>query len=255
MLCKMTASTSWSEKDTEDILAIAEKIRQMINEAFRVGSKTFFGNMLGPFGILAFWLFGKQVINVQLRLDELLEGMLKEHEDEIERKDTEDFMDILLNVYQDDKARVKMTRTNLKALIADVFVGSTGTSSEVILWTIAELINHPSVFDKVRDEINSVVDSTSLVEESDVANLPYLQAVVKETPQLYPPLPVTTRKCRQRRRACLGSNLVLSMAHIAVATLVQCFDWKVVGDGEEAKAKVNIEVTKGAFIHTASSST
>ena len=52
-----------------------------------------------------------------------------------------------------------------------------------------------------------------------------------------------------RRIACPGSNLGLSMAYIAVATWVQCFDWKVVGDGE--KAKVNTEVTKGVFIHMA----
>ena len=79
----------------------------------------------------------------------------------------------------------------------DLFVESTGTSSEVILWTITELINHPSVFNKVRKEINSVVGSTRLVDESDVENLPYLQAVLMETLRLYPPLPVTTRKCRQ----------------------------------------------------------
>ena len=53
------------------------------------------------------------------------------------------------------------------------------------------------------------------------------------------------------KRACPGSNLGLSMAHIAVATLVQFFDWKVVGDGEKAKAKGNTEVTKAAFIHMA----
>ena len=79
----------------------------------------------------------------------------------------------------------------------DLFVGSTGTSSEVILWTVTELINHPFVFNKVRKEINSVVGSARLVEESDVENLPNLQAVLKETLRLYPPLPVTTRKCRQ----------------------------------------------------------
>ena len=65
------------------------------------------------------------------------------------------------------------------------------------MWTITELINHPSIFNKVREEINSVVGSTRLVDESNVKNLPYLQAVVKKTLRLYPPLPMTTRKCRQ----------------------------------------------------------
>ena len=107
MLCKMAASTSCSEKGDE-----AERIREIMKDTFKVGSKIFFGNILGPFGFLAFWLFGKQVITTML-----LERMLKEHEDQIGKKDTQDFMDILLKVYQDDKAEVKMTKINLKAFL------------------------------------------------------------------------------------------------------------------------------------------
>ena len=83
MLCKMAASTSCLEKGDE-----AERIREMMKGISSVGSKTFFGNMLGPLGFLAFWLFGKKVISIQLRIDELSERMLKEHEDQIGKKDT-----------------------------------------------------------------------------------------------------------------------------------------------------------------------
>ena len=74
---------------------------------------------------------------------------------------------------------------------------SNGTSSKVILWTIAELINHPSIFNKVREEINLVIACTRLVNESNVENLPYLQTVVKETLRLYLPFLVTIRNCHQ----------------------------------------------------------
>ena len=47
--------------------------------------------------------------------------MLKEHEDQIGKKDTQNFMDILLKVYQDDKAEVKMTRNNIKAFLTVSF--------------------------------------------------------------------------------------------------------------------------------------
>ena len=47
MLCKMAASTSCSEKGDE-----AERIRETMKDAFKVGSKIFFGNMLGPFGFV-----------------------------------------------------------------------------------------------------------------------------------------------------------------------------------------------------------
>ena len=70
-------------------------------------------------------------------------------------------------------------------LCQDLFIAGTGTSAESMQWAIAELINHPSVFKKVREEIESIVGKTRLVEESDIPNLPYLQAVVKETLRLY----------------------------------------------------------------------
>ncbi|KAK4591796.1 hypothetical protein RGQ29_016303 [Quercus rubra] len=281
MLCKMAASTSCSEKDDE-----AERIRETMKDPFKVGSKIFFGNMLGPFGFLAFWLFGKQVISIQLRIDELLERMLKEHEDQIGKKDTQNFMDILLKVYQDDKAEVKMTRNNIKAFLTFslnetvdiqfsrkqlwvfwkfcfVFL-NTGTSSEVILWTIIELINHPSVFNKVRKEINSVVGSFEVPEETMV--LINLYAIMRDpdlwnNPNEFQPERFLVSSEKQesmkykhdktfsflpfgaRRRACPSSKLGLSMAHMAIATMVQCFNWEVaVGDGGENKVEVNIEV-------------
>ncbi|KAB1207366.1 hypothetical protein CJ030_MR7G017451 [Morella rubra] len=180
------------------------------------------------------------------------------------------------------------------ARLTDLFIGGFGTTPETIVWTIAELINHPNAFNKLRQEIKSVVGSSRLVEESDVAGLPYLQAVVKEGLRLYPPLPVITRSARQDckiegfdipkasmmsinlyaimrdpdswlnpnefwperflvsteseeetvgetlnlltfgagRRACPGAKLALTMLHRTVAAMVQCFDWKVGGDGE-----------------------
>lgn len=42
-------------------------------------------------------------------------------------------------------------------------------------WIIAELINHPKEMKKLREEIFSVVGDSRLVEETDVAYMPYLQ--------------------------------------------------------------------------------
>jgi hypothetical protein len=71
---------------------------------------------LGPLRILAFWLYGKKAINVTLKYDAILERMLKQHE-ESPKKENEDLMDILLKVYQDDKAEFKINRTHLKAFL------------------------------------------------------------------------------------------------------------------------------------------
>lgn len=62
---------------------------------------------------------------------------------------------------------------------------------------MTELINHPEVFKKLRVEIESVVGSSRLVKESDVPNLPYLQAVIKEALRIHPPGALLRRQCQQ----------------------------------------------------------
>ncbi|KAG5252814.1 cytochrome P450 family protein [Salix suchowensis] len=53
----------------------------------------------------------------------------------------------------------------------------TDTSSIKIEWGLAKLINHPIMMEKARQEIDSVVGRSRPVPESDIANLPYLQAI------------------------------------------------------------------------------
>lgn len=47
---------------------------------------------------------------------------------------------------------------------------------------------------KAQEEIDNVVGPNRLVQESDAPNLPYLQAVIKETFRLHPPIPMLSRK-------------------------------------------------------------
>ena len=76
----------------------------------------------------------------------------------------------------------------------DMFTAGTDTSANVIEWAIAELINHPVIMEKARCEIDSVVGKSRLVEESDIVDLPYLQAIVKETLRLHPAGPLIPRQ-------------------------------------------------------------
>ncbi|XP_061997791.1 cytochrome P450 705A12-like [Rosa rugosa] len=194
-ICRMAMSTSCSENGDE-----AEKIRELVKESFELAAKVCFGDVLGPLKRVGFWVYGKQLIDVTMGYDRLLEGMLKQHEERAERegwdREDKDLMDILLKAYQDDQAEVQITRTHVKAFLLDLFIGGTATTAEAMQWGVAELINHPDIFNKVREEMKTVVGSR-LVEESDVANLPYLQAVIKETLRLHPPVPLSTRESRE----------------------------------------------------------
>lgn len=77
----------------------------------------------------------------------------------------------------------------------EILLAGTDTSSVALQWGMAEIINHPKVLRKLRAEMESVVGTRRLVKESDVPNLPYLQAVVKEVLRLHPPAPFVLRQC------------------------------------------------------------
>ena len=61
-------------------------------------------------------------------------------------------------------------------------------------WALAELINNPNILERAREEIDSVVGQSRLVQESDLANLPHVQAILKETLRLHPTGPVILRE-------------------------------------------------------------
>lgn len=65
-----------------------------------------------------------------------------------------------------------------------------GTDTTALLteWVIAELVLHPEVQERLWEEINGA--AVQKLTDSDVAKLPYLQAVVKETLRIHPPGPL-----------------------------------------------------------------
>ncbi|MBA0757505.1 hypothetical protein Gotri_020602, partial [Gossypium trilobum] len=65
------------------------------------------------------------------------------------------------------------------------------STSVTITWVLSLLLNHPNVLIAAQEEIDHHVGKQRWVEESDIKNLKYLQAIVKETLRLYPPGPIT----------------------------------------------------------------
>lgn len=69
-------------------------------------------------------------------------------------------------------------------------MAGTDTSSKTIEFAMAEIMNQPEVMKKVQEELERVIGKDNIVEESQIYELPYLQAVMKETLRLHPTLPL-----------------------------------------------------------------
>lgn len=71
-----------------------------------------------------------------------------------------------------------------------MFFGGTASTSALLEWTMTELVRHPECMKKLREEICSISTDNLYVKEEDVEKMNYLNAVIKETLRLHPPLPV-----------------------------------------------------------------
>ncbi|MED6175527.1 hypothetical protein PIB30_079234 [Stylosanthes scabra] len=112
--------------------------------------------------------------------------------------DHRDFIDILLSLVKqpidpnDEQSQV-MDRTNVKATLLDSIAGSFETSATVVIWVLSELLKHPRVMRKLQDELTNVVGLNKFVQETHLANLTYLDIVIKESLRLHPPGAIVTR--------------------------------------------------------------
>ncbi|KAK6251209.1 hypothetical protein SCA6_005214 [Theobroma cacao] len=101
---------------------------------------------------------------------------------------TNDFLDTLLNISEDKNE--ELDRNLIKHLLLDLFTAGTETTSSTFEWVMAELLHTPKVLQEAQRELKQIIGAGNSVEESGIACLPYLQAIVKETLRLHPPVPL-----------------------------------------------------------------
>uniref|UniRef100_A0A0E0LQE3 Cytochrome P450 n=1 Tax=Oryza punctata TaxID=4537 RepID=A0A0E0LQE3_ORYPU len=127
--------------------------------------------------------------------DSVLGEIVNEHanklslrRDQVQTDDDEeqesDFVDILLDRQQE----YNLTRDNIHAILMDMFAAGTDTSYIALEFAMAELIRKPHLLTKLQDEVRN--NTTEMVSEDELNNMPYLKAVVKETLRLHPPVPL-----------------------------------------------------------------
>nr|QEA08558.1 flavone synthase II [Chrysanthemum indicum] len=195
VICQMMMSIRCSGTNSE-----ADEAKNLVREVTKI---------FGEFNVSDFiWFcknidlqgFKKRYEDTHIRYDALLEKIIYEREEKRRREGKSedekgtDFLDMLLDVLENGKADITITRDHIKALILDFFTAATDTTAIAIEWTLVELINNPKVLEKAKEEIDKVIGNERLVQESDTPNLPYIQAIIKEALRLHPPIPMLIRK-------------------------------------------------------------
>ncbi|CAN4111843.1 unnamed protein product [Withania somnifera] len=127
-------------------------------------------------------------------LDGILQGWLDDHmrKENIVGNDNQDFIDAMVMVTDRDdfKAYGYSQSTVIKATTLSMIEDGSDTMAVHLTWTMSLLLNSPHEMKKAQEEIDTKIGKERWIEDSDVQDLVYLQAIVKEALRLYPPVPL-----------------------------------------------------------------
>ncbi|KAL4628906.1 hypothetical protein ACB092_05G270900 [Castanea dentata] len=116
-------------------------------------------------------------------------------------KENDDVLDSLLSLTEEDNSEISLL--DIKHLLLDLFMAGTHTTSTTTEWAMTLLLQNSEKMTKARDELKEVLGKGGQVQESDISKFHYLQAIVKETLRLHPPVPfLIPRKAETNIEMC-----------------------------------------------------
>ncbi|KAK3016555.1 hypothetical protein RJ639_005816 [Escallonia herrerae] len=142
--------------------------------------------------------YEKEMKKVAKEMDDVVQGWLEEHKMKRSLGDASseqrDFMDAMLPALHgssDEHLEGVHADPIIKATCLAILTAATDTTMSTLIWALALMLNNEQVMKKAQEEMDINVGRERQVEEPDMKNLVYLQAVIKETLRLYPPVPLS----------------------------------------------------------------
>ncbi|KAG2666466.1 hypothetical protein I3760_15G061700 [Carya illinoinensis] len=101
-------------------------------------------------------------------------------------------MDVMLSIVKDNTEITNFDADTItKATCLNLILGGSDTTAVTMTWALSLLLNNREALKKVQQELDLQVGKERQVKDSDIPNLAYLQAVIKETMRLYPAGPLS----------------------------------------------------------------
>lgn len=270
----------------------AEAFRQAVQELQTAAMRDLGAVMIAPL----WWpSAGRRRLRAAMKLlDEMVLGFIARRR--ADWTDRGDLLSILLSAV-DEESGGRMTDRQARDECVGLLLGGNETTSVALTWTAYLLARDPEWQQQVREEIHDAVGDRPAAYD-DIANLPRLEATIKESLRLYPPAYATTRQaieaveiagypipagaqvhlpiyiahhderwwsepetfrperfdCHEPRhrdaflpfgagpRACIGKNMAMMEAVLALATLLQQHELRLADDQGEPVMEAQISL-------------
>ncbi|PRQ47022.1 putative flavonoid 3'-monooxygenase [Rosa chinensis] len=166
-----------------------EEFQEMLDEVFLLNGVFNIGDWIPWLDFLDLQGYVKRMKALTKKSEPFYDYVLDEHKAKSEGvKDyvAKDMVDLLLQLVDDPDLEVKLTNDSVKAFIQDLIAGGTDTSATTLEWAMSELIKQPHLIRKATEELDRVIGRERWVEEKDIPQLPYVDAIMKETMRKHP---------------------------------------------------------------------
>lgn len=197
LICRMAFGKKYGYEYAEDESGNGQtsRLQVLLNEAQALSTEFYFSDHFPFMG----WV--DRVTGILQRLDKTFkeldvfyERVIQDHMDPARPKtddqEAADIIDIFLRIINDHSLSFDLTLDHLKAVLMNIFIAGTDTTSATVVWAMNALLKNPKVMKKVQGEIRHLFGEKDFINEDDIQRLPYLIAVVKETLRLFPPSPL-----------------------------------------------------------------
>ncbi|PON46896.1 Cytochrome P450, E-class, group I [Trema orientale] len=176
----------------------AKKVHEIVSESNRLGGTSNISDFLPVMR----WTwsgvgFEKSLIELQKKRVSFIQSLIDEKRKmasfnksspPVLLEETKCLIEVLLSLQESEPEYYK--DENIRGIMLTLYSSGTDTSAGTMEWAMSLLLNHPRVLKKAYDELERNIGEDRLVDESDLAKLPYLNCIIKETLRLYPAGPL-----------------------------------------------------------------
>uniref|UniRef100_A0A7N0SW96 Cytochrome P450 n=1 Tax=Kalanchoe fedtschenkoi TaxID=63787 RepID=A0A7N0SW96_KALFE len=166
-----------------------EEMLEMFDESFELSGAFVVGDWVPWLARFDLGGYVKRMKNLSQRFCKFFDFLVQVHTKSGNRQPQEgaiDMMGVLLDLVDDPKLEVKLTDDHVQGLTLDLLAAGTESASTTVEWAMAELMKNPEMMKTATEELDRVIGRDRWVEEEDMPNLPYLDAILKETFRLHP---------------------------------------------------------------------
>ncbi|KAF4364641.1 hypothetical protein G4B88_028564 [Cannabis sativa] len=172
----------------DDVAEEARRFREVMKEVLENAGAENPADFLPVLKWIPINNYEKRVERLGKKADLFLQGLIEEHRNRKDGGDRNTVIDHLLTL-QESQPEYYSDQI-IKGFVLILLMAGSDTSAVTLEWAMSNLLNHPRILQKVRDELDSQVGQQQLLEESNLTKLSYLRNVIFETLRLYPAAPL-----------------------------------------------------------------